>query len=87
MKTLESFEGGASTLTEQGGVFSVNFDGSLGGGTLAGILSGKGSISLGAGTVGLKAAESLLNHLLPASVQAIATAIESVVNSAAAALE
>lgn len=87
MKTLLTLEGGAITITEQGGVFSLNFNGSLGGGAAAGIITGQGSINLGVGTVGLKLAESLLNHLLPASAQVVAQAIEAVVNSAIAAVE
>jgi hypothetical protein len=87
MKTLLSLEGGAVTITEAGGDFTLNFDESLGGGSVAGWLKGKGSIILGSGTVGLKAAEAFLNHLLPASVQAVAAMIEGVLNSAVAAIE
>lgn len=84
MKTIVTIEGGAITITEKGGDFFMNFDGSIGGGQLAGIISGQGSIKLGSGSVALKAAESFLNHLLPAPTQAIAQLIESAINSAIA---
>lgn len=87
MKTLLTLEGGAITITEKSGDFYLNFNGSIGGGSVAGWLSGQGSIKLGTGTVGLKAAEAFLNHLLPASAQAIAQMIEGVLNSAIATVE
>ena len=86
-KVLESFEGGAITVTELSGNFYLNFNGSIGGGTFAGILTGSGSVCLGAGTVGLKAAESFLNHLLPTASQQIAQMIENVINAAVATVE
>ena len=81
MKTIMSFENGAVVLAEQGGDFFLNFDGSVGGGSMAGIISGQGSIKLGAGSVALKAAEAFLNHLLPASIASIAQGIEDALNA------
>lgn len=81
MKTLLSLENGAITITEQGGDFFLNFSGSVGGGVLAGILSGSGSVKLGSGSVALKAAEGFVNHLLPAAAQDMAKMIEDALNA------
>lgn len=86
MKTILSLEGGAIVIAEQAGDFYLQFNDSLGGGSVAGWLSGQGQIKLGSGSVGLKAAEALLNHLLPASAQAVAQAIEGAINAEVATL-
>ena len=86
MKTIFSSFGGALTLTEQSGVFTLSWNESLGGGQASGIISGKGSVVLNAET-GLKLGEALLNAHLPASVQPYATIVETVANQAIAALE
>jgi hypothetical protein len=86
MKTWLSLLGGALTITEQGGVVSLNWDESLGGGKAAGILVGQGSLKLSA-LVGLQLGEQELNSELPASVEPVAEAVEGVVNAAVTALE
>lgn len=86
MKTIVSLAGGAVSVTENAGVFSLNIDASLGGGSAAGVVKGQGSILLDAGTA-LKLGESLLNSHLPVSVQGLAGAVESIVNTAVASLE
>jgi hypothetical protein len=80
MKTLINAFGGALQVQEQGGDFYLAFNGSLGGGNVAGWISGQGSIKLGTGSVGLKAAEALLNHLIPAAAMPVAQAIENALN-------
>lgn len=86
MKNIISLEGGALVIAEQSGDFFLNLDGSLGGGSVAGWLSGSVSIKLGSGTVALKAAEAFINHLLPAATQPLAVAIEGYINAAVGAL-
>lgn len=81
MKTIVTLEGGAITVTEQGADLFLNYDAAAGGGSLAGILSGAGSIKLAAGSVGLKAAEAFVNHILPSAAEPFATAIESYINA------
>lgn len=90
MKTIATLAGGAVTLTEDAGVFSLNISDavSVGGGAAAGIVKAKGcgSVELDAAD-GLKLGEALLNSHLPASVQPLATVIEGIANQAVAALE
>lgn len=85
MKTLLTAFNGALTITEDAGVFSINFSESLATGEFAGLVKGTGSVQLNA-TVGLKAGEALLNAHLPASAVALATVVEGVANQAIAAL-
>lgn len=84
MKTLVSLEGGAVQIQEQAGDFYMVFDGELGGGAVKGIIEGKGSIKLGAGSVGLKLAEAFINAHLPASVVPFAAAAEQYLNGVVA---
>lgn len=86
MKTIFSAMGGAVTLTEQAGVFTLSWSESLGGGLAAGIVKGQGSLVL-SGTLGLQLGEKLLNAHLPASVSALASVVEGVANQAIASLE
>lgn len=90
MKTIASFENGAITLTEDQGVFSLNFNESLsaGGGQASGIaqIQGQGSVKLN-GALGLKLGEALINSHLPASVLPLAKVIEGVADQAIQALE
>jgi hypothetical protein len=86
MKTVINLENGALTITEKSGDFYLNLNGSLGGGTIAGIVSGQASIKLGTGTVGLKAGEAFINHLIPSAGQPVAQMIESAINSYVAGL-
>ncbi len=86
MKTLLSVMGGAITITEQNGVFSLNWNESLGGGQAAGILKGSGSIQLSA-TQLLELGENVLNAHLPASAVPVAEAVEGVANAAIKAAE
>lgn len=89
-KQIASFANGAVTLTEDAGVFSLNFDESVsvGGGVAAGIakVKGTGSVQLDAG-LGLKLGEALLNAHLPASLLPLAQVIEGVANQAITAIE
>jgi len=86
MKTIFSAAGGAVTLTETGGVFTLSLSESIGGGASAGIVKGSGSVVLDS-NMALKLGEQLLNSHLPAGVQALATVIEGVANQAIAAIE
>lgn len=90
MKTIVTLAGGVVTVTENAGVFSVNLvdNVSVGGGEAAGIVkvAGTASATLDAAT-GLKLAEALLNSHLPVAVAPLATVVESIVNTAVAALE
>ena len=86
MKTILSLLGGAITLTEESGVFTLSFNESLGGGSAAGIVKGSGSFVL-SGTMGLQLAEKLLNAHLPTSLATLAPAVEAIVNTAVAAVE
>lgn len=86
MKTLLSVANGALTVTEEGGVVSLNIDASLGGGDAAGMVKGQASVQLNA-QAGLQLGEKLLNAHLPSSVQALASVVETVANSAVAAIE
>jgi len=80
MKTLISAYNGALQVQEQGGDFSIVINGSFGGGNVAGIVGGQGVFKLAAGSVGLKAAEGLLNHLIPSPALPVAEAIENALN-------
>lgn len=86
MKTIFTALNGAFTITESGGVFSINLSEALSTGQFAGLVKGTGSIQLDAG-VALKAGEALLNSHLPTSAQALATVVEGIANQAIAALE
>lgn len=90
MKTIFSAAGGAISLTEDGGVFSLNVDESIsvGGGEAAGVLkvSGKASAQLDVES-GVKLGEAMLNSHLPVSVQALAAVVEGIANQALKALE
>lgn len=90
MKEIASFQNGAVTLVEDGGVFSLNVDEAVnvGGGQASGIVkvAGKASVQLDAG-LALKLGESLLNSHLPVAVQPLAQVIEGIANQAIAALE
>jgi hypothetical protein len=85
MKTVFSLFGGAALIQEQAGDFYLNFDDSVGGGAAAGILSGKGSLKLGTGSVGLKLAENWINSHVPASVEPFVLAGETYLNNLVAA--
>ena len=86
MKTLLSVMGGAITITEQNGVFSLNWNESLGGGQAAGVLKGSGSIQL-SGQQLLELGENALNEHLPASAVPVAKVVEGIANSAITAAE
>lgn len=86
MKTLLTLQNGAVTVVEDAGIISLNFNEALGGGKSAGIVKGTGSVILNA-QAGLQLAEQLLNAHLPASMQALAPIIETVINQAVASLE
>lgn len=90
MKTIASLAGGAVSLTEDAGVFTLSLSDAaqVGGGSAAGIVKvqGAGSVVLDAAT-GLKLGEALLNSHLPATVQPLATIVETIANQAIAALE
>lgn len=87
MKTLVTLFDGAVLLQEQAGDFFLTFDGSLGGGEVAGWLSGKGSIKLGAGSVALKAGWALLNtHVVPATLLPYAQMVEGLIDAQVAKL-
>ena len=79
MKTLLSLLGGAITVTEQNGMFFLNWNESLGGGSAAGVLKGVGSLQL-QGNQALQIGEEWLNGKLPAILQPLAKGIEGIVN-------
>lgn len=89
-KTILSLAGGAVTLVEDAGKFTLAVDESisLGGGKAAGLVkvAGQGSIVLD-GATGLQLAQALLNGILPASLQPLATVVEGIVDQAIASLE
>ena len=85
MKTLFTLFAGALLIQEQAGDFYAVFDDSIGGGAAAGIVSGKGSIKFGTGTVGLKLAEGWINSHAPAQVQPFLLAAEAYLNPVVAA--
>lgn len=86
MKTLFSLFGGALTLTEESGVFTLSFNEALGGGQAAGIIKGSGSFVLN-GTQGLQLGEKLVIGMLPSSMQSLASAVSGIINTAIAAVE
>ena len=86
MKTLASLFGGALTLTEQGGIVSLNFNESLAVGSAKGAIQGSGSIQLNA-FLFLQLAEAAINKALPSSVAPLIEAAENVANAAVQALE
>jgi len=81
MKTLFSIFGGAVSIQEKAGDFYFVFDGGLGGGAAAGLVTGQGSVKLGTGSVGLKLAESWINSHVPSELEAFAVAAEGYLNS------
>jgi len=87
VKQLLSLDGGAVTLSEQGGSFVLSFDKSLsiGGGAAAGILSidGKGSIVL-SGLQAVKLLEAVINSHVPAVILPAVEAGEKLANDAIA---
>ena len=85
MKTLFSELNGAVLVQEQAGDFYLSFDDSLGGGAAAGFFTGKGTLKLGTGSVGLKLAEGWLNAHVPASVAPFLVAAEAYINPLVAA--
>lgn len=86
MRTLFSLFGGALVLTEQSGNLTLSWNESLGGGKVKGIVTGTGSIELGAYSA-IQLGETDLNALLPAALQPFALVIEGVANTALVALE
>lgn len=89
-KQILSLYGGAITLNEDSGVFTLSLadSASIGGGQAAGIVKVQGSASLVLDAAsGLKLGEALLNAHLPVSVQPLALVVEGVANQAIAALE
>lgn len=89
-KSIFSVGGGALSLVESGGNFTleVSESKSLGGGKAAGIVQaqGEGSIVL-EGIVLEQLVEAYVNSKLPASLEPLAEAAESIANPAIAALE
>ena len=89
MKTLLSLLGGAVVLTEQGGVFTLSLNDSLGGGAAAGVLKGQASLVLDAGD-GVKLGEAALNGVIQVkapSLLPLVEVVEGVANQALTALE
>lgn len=86
MKQILSLYGGAVTLTETDGVFSLNLNGHVGGGEAAKLLSGQASLQLDA-DAGLKLGESLLISHLPAALQPEAKIVGDLTIKALEALE
>ena len=89
-KLIFSALNGAVTLTEDAGVFTLALadSASIGGGVAAGIAKVGGDAHLVLdGATGLKLGEALLNSHLPAAALPLATVVETVVNTAVAALE
>jgi hypothetical protein len=85
-KTIFGLFGGAVSLTENAGIFTLSFDESLGGGAAKGIVVGSGSVQFN-GPQGLQLGWKLLNAHLPASLAPLAPVVEGVINTAVAALE
>jgi hypothetical protein len=86
MKTILTLADGAILLQEKGGDFFLSFDGTVGGGNMAGVIEGKGSIKIGTGSVALKAAEQFLNSVLPDAMIPIAEMLEQIINAGVAQL-
>lgn len=86
MKTIVTLLGGAVELQEQAGDFYLSFNGSLGGGEAAGIVSGQGSIKLGTGSVGLKLGEAWVNAHAPAYMAPFLQGAEAAINGYVAGL-
>lgn len=85
-KVLYSAMSGAIEIQEEGGVISLVWNESLGGGAAAGIVKGQGSLQLDAMSA-LKLGEALLNAKLPPAVAPLAVVIEGIVNQAISAVE